>query len=287
MTVDFAAIVDQLEADAGFRARLRAVVLSEELLELPERVAALDRHVAEIDGRLTGRLDALAEQLAAFAATTERRLEEVDRRFDAVDARFDAVDTRLDAVDRRFDAVDARFDAVDTRLDAVDRRFDAVDARFDAADRDRSRLHDDLGILKGRDFEEAVAAHPGRYLALVIDRPRARDLETFGRSSLTPEEDLRLLRADLVVAGQAKGSGGARELLATAEVSWRVHVDDLARALDRAGLLARVGGAPVLPVAVSKVDPGAAVVERAVELGVALVTDDGTAPSAPGRPVVA
>ena len=273
MTVDFAAIVDQLEADAGFRARLRAVVLSDELLEVPERVAALDRHVAEVDAHIA--------EVDAHIAEIDAHVAEIDARVAVTNERLGEVDTRLTA---RLDALTEQLAAFAT---ATERRFEGIDRRFDAADRDRQRLHDDLGLLKGRGLEEAVAAHPGRYLSNVIGSPRARDVETFDRSALTAEEDFRLVRTDLIVAGKAKGSGGALDLFAAVEVSWRAHVDDLERALDRASLLARVADLPVLPVAVSKVDPGDTVVERASELGVALVTDDDSVPRASGRLVVA
>lgn len=240
--MDFAAIVDQLEGDPGFRARLRAIILSDELLQLPERVARIEEQVArieervaEMDARLTERLDALTARLDAFAEATECRFEEVDR-------------------------------------------------RFNEASTERSKLRDDVGILKGSDFEVRIAAHPGRYLSDLLMRPVARDVETFDLSLLSPEDRRQLVRVDLVVAGRAAGAPSSEpELLAAVEVSWRVHLDDLQRAFDRAGLLARVVGGPVLPVAVSKVDPGAAIVERAAELGLALVVDDGGPPRTTGR----
>jgi len=85
------------------------------------------------------------------------------------------------------------------------------------------------------------------------------------------------------VAGREKGA--ASELLAAVEISWRAHVDDLERACQRAGLLARVTGGAVVPVALSNDDPGPAVVARAMELGVTLLVDDEIEPRTPVRPV--
>ena len=76
-----------LEQDADFRTEVRRQLLTAELIELPER-------------------------LAAFAAR-------VDQRFEAVDARFDGIDQRFEAVDARFDGIDHRFDRMDTRLQAI------------------------------------------------------------------------------------------------------------------------------------------------------------------------
>ena len=213
MEVDFSAIVDKLQADPGFRTRLRAVVLSEELLEAPERIARLEGRVAEMDARLTARLDALAARLG--------------------------------------------------------------------------NVEDGVALLEGSTFEEQVARRPARYLAGVLYRPRAREVESFDLDVLDPDEVRRLVRVDAVVSGRPAaprgGPGGGEELLAAVEVSWRAHRDDLDRASDRAALLARVVGGPVLPVALSKLDPGDAIVEAAEELGVELVVDDGEPPRSRGR----
>ena len=242
MPVDFGAIVDQLEGDPGFRARLRAVILSDELLELPERVARLEERVARL----------------------EERVAEMDVR---LTARLDALTTRLDALTARLDAF-----------------AEQVDRRFEEASIERGKLRDDIGILKGRDFEARIAARPGRYLSDLLVRPVARDVETFDLSPLSAEDRRQLVRADLVVAGRAtEPPSSETELLAVVEASWRVHLDDLQRAVDRAGILARVAGGPVLPVAVSKVDPGEVIVERAAELGLALLVDDGGPPRTTGR----
>ena len=90
--MDTVEIIRQLEADAGLRAQLRAVLLSDELLAVPERVARIDERVAEMDARLTARLDSLTTRLDSltarlddFAAVTDRRFEEVDRRLGALE----------------------------------------------------------------------------------------------------------------------------------------------------------------------------------------------------------
>ena len=271
MSMDFSDIVDQLEADPGFRARLRAVVLSEELLEAPGRLARLDERVAELDARLTGRLDALAAAVASLADRVDVVAATVASLADRVDA--------LTSLGERMDALTAAVAAQGERMDLVAQRLGLVG--------------DSVASLKGSHFEDQVAAHPARYLAAVLDRPRLRPVESFDLEVLEGDEVRRLVRVDAIVSGRpAKGRGRSEgatesaigtELLAAIEVSWRVHRDDLVRARDRAALLARSTGSPVLPVALSKVDPGEAVIEAAEELEVELVVDDGEPPRARGR----
>ena len=269
--MDFSDIVDQLEADPGFRARLRAVVLSEELLEAPGRLARLDERVAELDARLTGRLDALAAAVASLA---------------------DRVDV-LTSLGERMDALTAAVAAQGERMDALTAAVAAQGERMDVVARRLGLVEDSVASLKGIHFEDQVAAHPARYLGAVLDRPRLRPVESFDLEALEHDEVRRLVRVDAIVSGRpAKGRGRSEgatesaigtELLAAIEVSWRVHRDDLDRARDRAALLARITGSPVLPVALSKVDPGEAVIEAAEELEVELVVDDGEPPRARGR----
>ncbi len=64
-------LIRVLDANPVWLEALRARLLTRELLELPQK-------------------------LAAFAAATERRFEAVDRRFEAVDRRFEAVDRRFE-----------------------------------------------------------------------------------------------------------------------------------------------------------------------------------------------
>ncbi len=327
MSMDFSDIVDQLEADPGFRARLRAVVLSEELLEAPGRLARLDERVAELDARLTGRLDALAAAVASLAdrvdvvaATVASLADRVDvvaatvaslaDRVDVVAATVASLADRVDALTslgERMDALTAavaaqgeRMDALTAAVAAQGERMDALTAavaaqgeRMDLVAQRLGLVGDSVASLKGSHFEDQVAAHPARYLAAVLDRPRLRPVESFDLEVLEGDEVRRLVRVDAIVSGRpAKGRGRSEgatesaigtELLAAIEVSWRVHRDDLVRARDRAALLARSTGSPVLPVALSKVDPGEAVIEAAEELEVELVVDDGEPPRARGR----
>ncbi len=74
---------------------IRSILLSQELLELPER----------------------------FAKFVQR----VDQKFDAIDQRFDDLTQDMNA---RFQEVNARFQEVDARFQEVDAQFQGMNARF-------------------------------------------------------------------------------------------------------------------------------------------------------------
>ncbi len=124
--MDTLGIIRQMEQDEGLRAQLRAVLLGDELLGLPKQVA-------EMDLRLTTRLDALAERVGDL----EERVAEMDlrltTRLDALTARMDELTVRMDALAERVGDLEERVAEMDlrltTRLDALTTRLDALAER--------------------------------------------------------------------------------------------------------------------------------------------------------------
>jgi predicted nucleic acid-binding Zn-ribbon protein len=272
--VDTLEIIRQLRADPALADELRAVLLSQELLQLPERVgkvelqvAELRRELAEMDARLTGRLDSV-----------DRRFDSVDQRLDSVDRRFDSVDQRLDSVDRRLDSVDRRLDSVDQRLDSVDRRLDSVDQRLHT-------VEDGMAGLKGDDFERTIKENPRRYLSRLLEGAVFVTPDDFDLHALDADEEHRLRQGDVIVRGRLRGSG--EEVAAVVETAWVAHQDDLNKATRRAPLLARASGLPVLPVVVSRDLPAAVVIEHAQQSGIALVLAGPAEVVSPGSPLAA
>lgn len=108
--------LDTLRQDDDFRADVRREVLTDELVNLPQSVAALIDHGAQVQ-----------RDLGALVGTT-RQLIEINQNL-AVDVRqgFGAVQERLTEMDVRFDQVES-----DMRggFVAVDARFDQVDAEI-------------------------------------------------------------------------------------------------------------------------------------------------------------
>ncbi len=205
-----------LEQDADFRTEVRRQLLTAELIELPER-------------------------LAAFAAR-------VDQRFEAVDARFDGIDQRFEAVDARFDGIDHRFEAVDARFDGIDHRFDRMDTRLQA-------ITDDLGDLKGhaagravRDHAETLPDRLGLAHVATLDRRDLVGLLAPAASEIAVGDRQSFFRADLVV--EARAADGSACYVAV-EASYTADRRDSDRALRNAGYLTRCTGRPAHAVVAS------------------------------------
>ncbi len=240
--VDIDAVIRALEHDEVARAKLRAVLLGEELLALPQAVAKLSAQVAELARQVSG----LTRQV-----------------------------TKLNAMMERYEA---RFDRIETRLDHIE-------ADVSVLKTDVSVLKTDVGDLKGTDLERRVREHPKRYLGALLRSARLFDIdEAANVEGLHADELVEVLRADAVF--EAVDRSG-EELFVVVEISWNAHKDDISRALDRARLLSRATGSPVLPLVVSASMPAEVVVASAAESGVGLFCTDRPQPLVPGLRIAA
>ena len=91
-------LVRVLDENPTWLEALRARLLTRELLDLPQQIAALASEVREFKAQVEAFVSETREfrtKVEAFVASTDRRFDAVDRRFDAVDKRFDAVDGHI------------------------------------------------------------------------------------------------------------------------------------------------------------------------------------------------
>ncbi len=148
--VDAHEIIVQLQGDPALLAQMRAVLLTEELLVLPELVGRLEQRILESEARLSARLDQLTAALQDLERTVIRitaLLETLIGRVEALtdgqtrlEVRLDGMEARLDGMDARSN-MDARFDGIDARFDGMDARFDGMDARLDRIEERVERLN--------------------------------------------------------------------------------------------------------------------------------------------------
>jgi chaperonin cofactor prefoldin len=145
---DFHDLIRLLEAHPEWRAELRRLVLSEELLRLPERVneradrleaalAALAeaqvrteeqlRQLAEAQARTEAHLGTLAARVDALAeaqARTQAQLESLTARVGDLTARLDTLTARVDDLTVRLEVLTARVGDFTARLEALTARID-------------------------------------------------------------------------------------------------------------------------------------------------------------------
>lgn len=222
---DFQDLVRLIEQRPEWRAELRRLVLTEELLELP----ALVRQLVEAQARTEERLDALAgqvQQLAEAQARTEQNLASLTARMDQLAARMDELAARMDELAARMDQL--------------------VEAQM----RTQRELANLAGDVRGFRLEWRYRERASAYFG-----PLLRGLRVHAPSAVVDEYEDRLprdgipelLRADLVVQGQPRRYPERGQIWLVVEVSATVDSHDLERALLRARML-REAGLKVLPV---------------------------------------
>ena len=129
-----------LREDAAFRATMRRELLTAELLEMPQSVAALVEHANATNARL----DRMDETIAAIIEQTNAinaRLDRMDETIAAINARLDrmdetiaAINARLDRMDETIAAIIEQTNAINARLDRMDQTIAAINARLDRMD---------------------------------------------------------------------------------------------------------------------------------------------------------
>jgi prefoldin subunit 5 len=272
-----------LEEKPEWREELRRLVLTDELLKLPEIVRELaeaQRRTEERLENLTVRVDALAEKLESLTA-----------RVDALTARVDALAEAQRRTEERLENLTARVDALAEKLESLTARVDALTARVDALAEAQRRTEEelrkltarvntltrDVSELKGDSLERKYRERAFAYFSQLLRRAHTLSPDEIAElinqgveeGIISDREGDELLWTDVIVRGRRKDSG--EEVYLAVEVSWGVGVEDVERAASRAEILRKFGFNVLSVVAGREITPDA---ERlAVELGVYRVVD--------------
>jgi polyhydroxyalkanoate synthesis regulator phasin len=246
-------LITLLEQHPEWRAELRRLVLTDELLDLPRLV----RELAVAQARTEERINSLAEA----QTRTEARLSSLAEAQARTEARISSLADQVQALAEAQTRTEERLSTLVEIQTRMEQR--------------QNRMQDDIGELKGMNLERAHRENAYAYFGQLIRGAHALSAEELGnlvdaavdRGQLRPEEAIDILRADAVVRGRRRDTGA--DVYLVAEISWMVGVDDVERAHRRAQRLARIG-LPVWPVAAGN-DLGPGTDQRAAGAGVALV----------------
>jgi predicted RNase H-like nuclease (RuvC/YqgF family) len=218
-----------LKEDPEFAAEVRALLLSEDLLNLPPK---FDRMEKKVD-RIEYKVDKLEERQTRSEERQDRLEKKVDKLGEEVGVLKKDVDTLKKDVDTLKKDVDTLKKDVDTLKKDVDTlKKDVATLKKDVAylkgsDRERwyrDRAHAVFGriILKGKPFEEKAAE-------ILWD--------AYKRGQISKEERDEVLSADLLWSGERDG----KFVVLVVEVSFTISQDDVERAKKRAEILRKLG----------------------------------------------
>jgi type I site-specific restriction endonuclease len=223
-------------------AEVRRVVLTDELLKLPDLVRELVEAQRRTDERLAEFQQRIERQIAEFQQRIERQMAEFQQRIEQQMAEFQQ------RIERQIAEFQQRTDQRFAELAEAQRRTDERLAEF------QQRTEEQIGELKGTLLEMDYRAKVGAIFGSRLKKPKvvdAGDMWDVLRDRLDEEEIRQIVALDLIVRGRLLPPQGEGELWLAVEVSYIVDQNDVMRAAARAALL-RKAGLPAIPVAAGK-----------------------------------
>ncbi|MDA8267313.1 MAG: hypothetical protein M0013_02930 [Actinomycetota bacterium] len=260
--MDALGIIRQLESDPALRAQLRAVLLGDEVLELPELVRRLDLRFEQLADAQNS-LQARVEQLADAQNRTEARLEQLADAQNSLQAR---VEQLVDAQNR----TEARLEQLADAQSRTEAELSAVASTQQEMLRWQHRADDQFGELKGAALESRLRQDPRRFVprrmasAVRLVADDRFDALLAGLDAGTAAD---VERADALIEGRLTDG---TDVVLVVEAAWTAHVDDVDRAVRRARSL-RQSGTAAHALVVSHADPDDTVLAAAAERGAAVV----------------
>ena len=274
---DRQAFIQALRDDPVFREEARALLLTREVLELPEKLA-----------QLTDRVDRLATAQETFHAEQRQFNQNVDH-FIAEQRQFNQNVDHFIAEQRQFNQNVDHFIAEQHQFNAEQRQFNQNVDHFIAEQRQfNQNTTVILGQVKGDTLEAKLERSIGPILARTFGIYDVRTLQSrftmpnqeFNRrlaqaqadGKITADQALQLERADYIVYGRQTADDA--EVYFVAEISWTLGQNDITRARERADIMAAATGIATQAVAIAQEIPPPQV-EQAEAAAVTLIHDDG------------
>ena len=251
---DIADLVKILREQPEWAETLRSVLLSKELLEMPEKLAQLTAQVAQLTARLEEFIAEqkeinrrFAEQLAQLTARLEEFIAEQREINRVVAERL----TRLETDMTEVKATTARLETDTAELKIGLRRLAGTVGRLQGAELER-KIHANiagmvctpLGIRRPRVLKSILAATVPELFDLLD--PALDD----GRISRAQFDSL--MQTDIILAAR---EGNAQPVYVAIEISRTVHDEDLERARERADILAAASGVSALALVIGYIIP--------------------------------
>ena len=283
---DFHDFVAILEKKPEWRAELRRLILTDDILRLPEIVKELveaQKRTEEELRSLSSRVDSLAEA----QRRTEEELRNLTARVDSLAEAQRRTEEELKSLTSRVDSLAAQMEVLTARVDSLTQRVDSLAEAQRRTEETVRRLVIDVGELKGDSLERKYRERAAIYFGRLLRKLRVMPFEELremvdgavDEGKLSEDEAEDVLECDFVARGLRKEDGVEEHLLV--EVSWGIGVGDVERALRRAEILGKLG-LEVVPVVAGKgLTPEAR--DLAERRGVGVVVD-GRVRLRPGRP---
>ncbi len=185
-------LIQILQDDPVLVEELRSLLLTRELLELPQT-------------------------LAEFAESVDRQFETINQQFEAINQRFEAIDRQFEAIDRRFDTLEADVDQL--KVDVGYLKGKSLETEIPG--RALSRLEYRFNISRPRLVRASTHYPPAHDFADAV-------YEASKIGVLSESQRRRILDTDMIVQG--RGSDTGKDTYVAVESSFTIADSDIVRA---------------------------------------------------------
>lgn len=233
-----------LREDPDFRDEVRRELLSNELIELPEKFTAF-----------VERTEAFMEQTQAFMERTEAFMERTEAFMEQMRLFVEQTQAFMERTEAFMIQTQQEFSEVKTRLTRVEDTVGKLDSTV-------SSLTGTVGRLDGREYERRVSRTLTGEVSRVLGLRRGRLVysaayglhqsfqdqmeDELDAERITQSQWQELLNTDAIIRA---GEGG-KTVFAVAEISVTVHEEDIIRAVERAAIIQQATGLNTYPVVV-------------------------------------
>lgn len=247
-----------LEERPEWTERLRAILLTREVLELPERVTQLTARVdrlAQAQEETNARLDRLAQAQEETNARLDRFIQSQDEFNRAQQETNARVDRRLENLETQVGGLETQVGGLNTRVGGLETQVGILRTQVDGllgSDLENS-LHGNIASIAARNFNL-------RRVHILKSRLFPPDQNFYNRlyaaedaGHITPEQSHQLLAVDFILSAQETES--QESIYLAVEVSRTVAAYDITRARERADALRAATGVKSLAVVIGSFIP--------------------------------
>jgi cell division protein FtsB len=251
----FSDILRALREHPDWLDELRRLILTEELLALPQKFEAF-----------------LKKEFKPLKATVERVEGDVSvLKQDVSVLKQDVAVLKQDVAVLKQDVAVLKQDVAVLKQDVAVLKQDVAVLKKDVA-----YLKGEFGRFKGKDFERTIRERYYAYFGRALRKARVIPFEEVlsildtaeEKGEITETEREGLLKLDILISGQIKAL--KKDVILAVEVSYTLYEEDIERACERADILARLFQKEVIPAVVS-CEVKEELERRAEEKGVLLI----------------
>jgi DNA repair exonuclease SbcCD ATPase subunit len=225
-----------LKEDPEFAADVRALLLSEDLLNLPPK---FDRMEKKID-RIEHKVDKLEERTSRI----EERQARSEERQARSEERQDRLEKKVDKLGEEVGVLKKDVDTLKKDVGTLKQDVDTLKQDVDTLKKDVNILKKDVAYLKGSDRERWYRdkAHAVFGRLVLKGKPfeeKAVEIlwDAYKRGQISKEERDEVLSSDLLWSGERDG----KFVVLVVEVSFTISQNDIERAKKRAEILRKLG----------------------------------------------